>query len=320
MKISKEVKTGILAILGIILFVFGFNYLKGQNLLDSSRKFFVEYDHVGGLVPATPVTINGLTVGKVKSIGFTDDGSGKLLVELMVDNDFQFSKNSTAELYDTGIIGGKAIAIIPAMDNAEAAKNNTYLKSTVKAGLTDLVTQKLNPLQEKIESAMASADSLLINLNDVFDAKTKANLKSSVANLNSTIASFKTTSVSINKMISDNQGKLNNTLTNVDQISSNLSKVTDSIAQANLGKTIEDLQSTISNFDKMLTSIEDGNGSIGKLMKDEGLYNNLEGASKQLEELLQDMKLNPKRYVHFSLFGKKAKQYDAEGNEIKDKN
>ena len=275
------------------IFVFGFNYLKGQNLLDSSRNFFVEYDHVGGLVPATPVTINGLAVGKVKSIGFKSDGSGKLLVELMVDNDFQFSKNSTAELYDTGIIGGKAIAIIPAMDNAEAAQNNAYLKSSVKAGLTDLVTQKLNPLQEKIESAMASADSLLINLNDVFDSKTKANLKSSVANLNSTIASFKTTSVSINKMISDNQGKLNSTLTNVDQISSNLSKVTDSIAQANLGKTIEDLQSTISNFDKMLASIEDGNGSIGKLMKDEGLYNNLEGASKQIEELHQDMKLNP---------------------------
>lgn len=320
MNISKEVKTGILVVLGIILFVFGFNYLKGQNLLDSSRNFFVVYDNVEGLVPATPVTINGLGVGKVKSIGFNNDGSGKLLVELMVDSDFQFSKNSTAQLYDTGIIGGKAIAIIPAFDNADNAKNNDYLKPSVKAGLTDLVTQKLNPLQEKIELAMVSADSLLTNLNDVFDAKTKANLKSSVAQLNSTISSFKNTSVSINKIISDNQGKLNSTLTNVDHISSNLSKVTDSIAQANLGKTMADLQSTVANFDKMLSSIENGNGSIGKLMKDEKLYNNLEGASKQLEELLEDMKLNPKRYVHFSLFGKKAKRYDADGNEIKDKN
>lgn len=320
MKISREVKTGILVILGIILFVFGFNYLKGQNLLDATRNFYVVYDNVEGLVPATPVTINGLTVGKVKSISFKDDASGKLLVDLMVDSDFQFSKNSTAQLYDTGIIGGKAIAIIPAFDNAENAKNSDYLKGSVKAGLTDLVTQKLNPLQEKIELAMVSADSLLTNLNDIFDANTKANLKSSVAQLNATITSFKNTSLSINEIVIDNKDKLSNTLTNVDNISNNLSKVTDSIAQANLGKTIEDLQSTVANFDKMLSSIENGNGSIGKLMKDEKLYNNLEGASKQLEELLEDMKLNPKRYVHFSLFGKKAKRYDAEGNEIKETN
>ena len=318
MKISREVKTGVLVILGIILFVFGFNYLKGQNLLDATRNFYVVYDNVEGLVPATPVTINGLVVGKVKSINFIDDNSGKLLVDLMVDSDFEFSKNSTAQLYDTGIIGGKAIAIIPAFDNAENAKRSDYLKASVKAGLTELVTQKLNPLQEKIELAMISADSLLTNLNDIFDAQTKANLKSSFAQLNATITSFKSTSLSINEIVTDNKDKLSNTLTNVDNISNNLSKVTDSIAQANLGKTIEDLQSTVANFDKMLSSIESGNGSIGKLMKDEKLYNNLEGASKQLEELLEDMKLNPKRYVHFSLFGKKAKRYDAEGNEIKE--
>ena len=165
---------------------------------------------------------------------------------------------------------------------------------------------------------MISADSLLTNLNDIFDAQTKANLKSSFAQLNATITSFKSTSLSINEIVTDNKDKLSNTLTNVDNISNNLSKVTDSIAQAKLGKAIEDLRSAVANFDKMLSCIESGNGSIGKLMKDEKLYNNLEGASKQLEELLEDMKLNPKRYVHFSLFGKKAKRYDAEGNEIKD--
>ena len=151
MKISREVKTGVLVILGIILFVFGFNYLKGQNLLDATRNFYVVYDNVEGLVPATPVTINGLVVGKVKSINFIDDNSGKLLVDLMVDSDFKFSKNSTAQLYDTGIIGGKAIAIIPAFDNAENAKRSDYLKASVKAGLTELVTQKLNPLHTNLK-------------------------------------------------------------------------------------------------------------------------------------------------------------------------
>ena len=166
---------------------------------------------------------------------------------------------------------------------------------------------------------MVSADSVLTNINDVFDEKTKENLRGSIAQLNSTIASFKNTSNSLNTLISDNQEKLDNTLSNFDNISGNLSKITDSLAQANLSGTIKSLESTISNFDDVLTSIESGEGSIGKLLKDEGLYNNLEGASKQLEQLLQDMKLNPKRYVHFSLFGRKAKVYDAEGNEIKDK-
>ena len=120
--------------------------------------------------------------------------------------------------------------------------------------------------------------------------------------------------------MANNEEKLNNTLTNVDKISSNLSKTTEDLANADLKKTITSLEATISNFKSISEKIENGEGSIGKLLKDEGLYNNIEGASLQLEQLLEDMKLNPKRYVHFSLFGKKPKQYDADGNEIKNNN
>ena len=320
MKISKEVKTGILVLLGIILFIFGFNYLKGQNLLDSSRVFYTTYNNVEGLVSSTPVTINGLSVGKVVNIAFKGDGSGKLQIKLLVDSEFEFSKNSKAELYETGLIGGKAIAIVPAFDGAENAKENDILEGTVKAGLTDLVNQRLTPLQEKIEVMMVDADVLLNNLNDVFDDKTKANLRASVAGLNDVIQNFKTTSNSLNTLMANNEEKLNNTLTNVDKISSNLSKTTEDLANADLKKTITSLEATISNFKSISEKIENGEGSIGKLLKDDGLYNNIEGASLQLEQLLEDMKLNPKRYVHFSLFGKKPKQYDADGNEIKNNN
>ncbi|ULC58420.1 MlaD family protein [Flaviramulus sp. BrNp1-15] len=317
MNISKEVKIGTLVLAGIILFIFGFNYLKGQNLLDSSRTFYTEYNNVEGLAPSTPVTINGLSVGKVVSINFKGDGSGKLLVKLLVDSDFQFSKNSKAELYETGLIGGKAIAIIPAFDGAENAENDDYLDGGVKAGLTELVNQRLTPLQEKIEIMMVSADSLLTNINEVFDHRTKTNLKSSIAGLNTVIQNFKETSKSLDGLVTSNKDKLDNTLNNVDNISSNLSKVSDSLANANVGQTMRNLESTIQNFNSILAKVENGEGSLGKLLKDEGMYNNLEGATLQLEQLLEDMKLNPKRYVHFSLFGKKPKQYDAEGNEIK---
>ena len=318
MRISREVKTAILVIVSLILIVFLFNYLKGQNLLDSSRKVYVIYDNVEGLASSSPVTLNGHTIGRVQEIGFSDDGSAKIKVLLLIEDDFEFSKNSKAELYDTGLIGGKGIGIIPAFDNAGNVASGDVLEGSVKLGIMDMVGKTLTPLQEKIGIVLVSADSLLANINDVFDEPTKSNLKKGIAELSSTISSFKDTSISINKLIADNKEKLDNTLANVEDVSSNLSSITDSIASANLTKTINDLQATIGNFDKVLSSIENGEGSIGKLLKDEGLYNNLEGATKQMEELLQDMKLNPKRYVHFSLFGKKAKIYDADGNEIKE--
>ena len=150
MKISREVKTAILVVSGILLFIFLFNYLKGENLLDNNRTYFATYDNVEGLAPSTPVRINGFNVGTVKKIYFKDDGSGKLEVELLINNDFEFSKNSTAELYDLGLIGGKAIQIIPAFDNAENAKSGSTLKSANREGLTELVNKRLTPLQVKI--------------------------------------------------------------------------------------------------------------------------------------------------------------------------
>jgi len=295
LKISREVKTALLIIAGIALFIFGFNYLKGQNLFGSDRIYHAIYDNVEGLQPSAPVTINGLTVGKVQSINFKDD-TGKLVVTMMVTRDFKFSKSSEAQLYEAGLIGGKAIAIVPSFNDPSVAETGAYLKGTSKAGLSELVNQKLTPLQGKIEAVMVSADSVLTNINDVFDETTKENLRSSIAQLNSTVGSFKSMSTNLNTLIDGNKEKLNNTLTNVDKVSSDLSKVSGSLAEAELDKTIKDLQVTIANFNGVLSKIENGEGSIGKLLTEEKLYNNLENASKELEELLRDIKLHPARY------------------------
>ena len=313
MKISREVKTAILVLSGIILLYYGFNYLKGRDLFSSSQTFFTEYSNVEGLVPSTPVTINGLSVGKVTNIDFKGDGSGKLLIKLLVDSDFEFSINSTAELYETGLIGGKAIAIVPAFDGAENAKGNAVLIGTIKPGLTALVNQRLAPLQEKIEVMMVGADSLLNNLNDVFDAKTKANLRASAAGLNDVIQNFKKTSQSLNTLMANNEEKLNNTFANVDNISSNLSKTSDQLANANLEQTIKTLEATIQNFNSISDKINNGDGSIGKLLHDDGLYNNLEGASKEMEALIRDIKLHPARYRR--ILSKKEIPYKEETNE-----
>jgi phospholipid/cholesterol/gamma-HCH transport system substrate-binding protein len=310
LQISREVKTGILVILGIILFIFGFNYLKGQNLLGSSQTYYTLFDNVEGLVPSTPVTINGLSVGKVTEIKFKGDGSGKLLVTLLVDSEFEFSKNSKAELYETGLIGGKAIAIVPVFDDAEIAGNETYLKGGIKAGLTDLVNQRLTPLQEKIEKMMVSADVLLNNLNDVFDEEAKSNLKKSISELSSTMESFKSTSVSLNQTIKNNQSKIDSVLTNANALTRDLASITSKISNSNLEDTIKSLESTLKNFDSILTNLEKGGGSMGKLLKDDALYNNLKGASSELESLLRDVKLHPKRYTR--ILSKKEIPYQEE--------
>ena len=319
MKLSKEIKTAILVLSGILLFIFIFYYLKGENILDNSKKISVVYNNVEGLAPSAAVTINGHKIGKVQSIHFTNDLSGKLNVMMLIDSDFEFSKNSTAQLYESGLIGGKAIAIIPAFDGAPNVESGDTLNSDVKPGLTDLVNQRLTPLQEKMERMMVSADTLLVNLNTLFDTQTKSNIKSSIAELSTTITSFRSTSESLNDLLVDNSSSIGQTITNFNTISDDLTSLSTSLAAADFDTIMTDLKSTISSFNQLLSAIENGEGSVGKLMKEEAIYNNLEGAIKQLEELLQDMKLNPKRYVHFSLFGKKAKQYDSEGNELKNK-
>ena len=309
MKTSKEIKTAVLVLSGILLFIFIFNYLKGENLLSSSRKITAIYSNVEGLAISSAVTINGHKVGKVQDIRFTDDKSGMLEVSMLIDSDFNFSKNSIAELYESGLIGGKAISIVPAFDGSANTVSGDVLKSKIKPGLTELVNQRLTPLQEKIESVMVSADLLLNNVNSIFDEKTKSDIKGSISQLEQTISSFEKTSNSLQNLLETNKNAINNSIGNISDISDDLSIVTDKLSKSDFEQTINELKFSLNNFNSLLSGLDSGEGSLGKLFNDEGLYNNLESSLGQLESLLEDMKLNPKRYVHFSLFGKKNKQY-----------
>ncbi len=308
MKLSREIKTGIIVIGGILLFILGFSYLKSTPLFDNSKTLFAVYKHVGGLQTGTQVSINGFNVGKVNDIRFKD-ASGSLLVTFSVNNDFTFSKNSKAELYDTGIIGGKGIQIKPIFDGARDAQTGDTLTTVTRPGLTELVQQKLTPLQQKIEGAFTNADTLLMNVNDVLDAKTKNDLRESISGLNKLMKSLEGSAEVLNDLLKNNQGKLDSSLTNFNELSLNFAKLSDSLNNAGLGRTLASLESTVSNLDKILGQIEKGDGSLGKLMKDEQLYNNLNNASKELDLLLQDFRLNPKRYVNVSVFGQKQKDY-----------
>lgn len=315
MKITKEIKTAILVIISILLFIWGYSFLKGTDILTGYNTFYVEYNDVEGLASSAPITINGLVIGKVKSINFSDKNNWKPIVELQINKDFEISKSSIARLYEPGLIGGKQIQIIPNTTDRTLAKSGDVLIGDVKAGLTDLVTERLTPLQEKIERMMVSADSLLIGLNEVLDDKTKANLRNSVVKLNEVLTGFSETSSSINSMLAENKAKINSTATNLEKTTANFSKISDSLAKANIGETVKKLETTLANVDKIMNDVQSGKGTMGKMFKDETLYTNFAKSSKELELLLQDLRLNPIRYVNVSLFGKKNKPYVAPVND-----
>ena len=309
MKLTREIKTGIIVLAGIVAFVFGLSYLKSSSIFENSRTLYAVYDHVGGLQPGTQVTINGLNVGNVSSIRFKDN-TGKLLVTLSINSNFEFSKSSKAELYDTGIIGGKGIQINPVFDGERNAQSGDTLVTSTRPGITELVQQKLTPLQLKVEGAVSHADSLLMNVNTILDEPTKMELQRGIKGLSELIASFKGSADKLNKLLEENQGQLDNSLKNVDNITNNFSKLSDSLANAGLAETVANFQTTVTRLNNVLGKIEKGEGSLGKLANDEKLYNNLTDASRELDLLLQDFRLNPKRYVNVSVFGKKQKEYE----------
>lgn len=308
MKISKEIKTAILVISSILLFIWGYSFLKGKDILENYKTIFVYYDSVEGLNPSAMVTFNGLNIGKVQKISYEED-THKIMVELQLKGSVPISKTSKAVLYEPGFIGGKQIMIVPDYTNKEEVENDDFLVGSEKAGLTGELMEKLVPIQEKFESVLANTDSMMINVNAILDTKTQNGIKASIQNLNNVLENFTKTTKEINGILAENKSKINNSFDKLEQTTTNFAQISDTLAQAELGKTIKSLEKTLANANAIFEGINRGEGSMGLLVKDEKLYQNLEGATKELELLLRDMKLNPKRFVHFSLFGKKPKEY-----------
>ncbi len=311
---SKELKTGIIAVVVIALFVWGYNFVKGQDIFNPGKRYFyIEYDNISGLNEASSVTINGLKVGKVSEIKFNADPSkrGKLLVKIIVENNFTFSKNSIAKIYPASLMGGQNLAIIPKYDDQEAVSGD-FLKGVVEQDLIASIGDKLSP---KIEHTIEGVDSLVSGVNQILDHKSRRSLNRSVIALEATISDVRKTLGAVNSILDNSKTNVEVTLLNAKKITDNFSRVSDKLAKLDVETAIQKVQATLENVNLLLDGIKKGNGTLGKLVNDEKMYTNLTKASKELEELLREMKLNPKRFVHFSLFGKKPKPYSKENND-----
>lgn len=313
MKIRNEVKVGILVTAALAALLWGLNYLKGKDVFTSRNKYFAVYNSVDGLVASNPVLMNGFRIGIVNSIDFMPDNSGRLLVELLVDREVFVSKNSVARIYNSDLIGTKALRIDLGNDPQKLANNDT-LPAELEQGLAEKVGMELGPLREKTEDLIVSIDSMVNVLKKVFDPATRNNLQSGIGHMNNTLAAF-------DNMVNSDQGKLKIMIDNMASISTNLRNnneqisrilqnlhtITDTLAGEQFASAIRNANEVMKESNEVMAKINRGEGSLGLLVNDERLYNHLDSTAASLDKLLIDLQNNPKRYVHFSVFGKKQK-------------
>lgn len=316
MRITKEAKTAVLVISAIILLIFGYNFLNGKNLLNNDKVFYALYNNVEGLNSSSKITINGFVVGHIVDIGFADK-SGKLKVTFNVQDDFKFGKNSVAKIYSTGFIGGNNIAIIPEENPKAYAEGNETLASFIEADMISEFSDRLDPIQNKLNIVLDKTALMITSLNKVLNEDNTKNISESLKSLSVTLNNLKTTTNSVNGLIASKEASLSAIIDNFEKSSNNINKFSNEVAAIEVTKLASDLNKTVSEFSKIANKLNTNSGTAGKLINDPKVYDNLDRATRQLDLLLQDVKLHPKRYVHFSVFGKKGKEYNQPKDSLK---
>lgn len=315
MKFTKEIKAGLIAILAIVGFVMLFQFTKGKSIFSSDNIFYAKYDNVEGLEVSNPVFINGLKVGRVDDIKPITNAEGKIsfVVKASVDKGFSFSKKSTLEIYEQGLMSGTAMRINPVY-GADLAQSGDTLAANYKLSMMASLGSEVGPMKEQMQSVLKNADSLLTNSNKIMDAQNRAEIRALLISLNKTMASLEATSKQANALLSDNNPRVQQMLDNTSLATTSAKdamdkygKVAEQIDINQLNGAISKLSEASTNLNILMSGIQSGEGSLGKLAKDEQLYQNLSNTARSLDSLLVDVKANPKRYINISVFGKSAK-------------
>jgi phospholipid/cholesterol/gamma-HCH transport system substrate-binding protein len=328
-KISNEVKTAILGIIALVLTIFGFNYLKGSSVFSSNKTIYAKFADTDGLTPSSYVRYMGVNVGSVKTINIKS--ASEVEVEFSLDNNIKLPKDTRVQIESDGLLGGKLLRIVPGV-STELLKDKDILQSEIKVGIMDNLSGKAGPVVDKLDTvmgklgptvdqakgALATIDKTVNNFNSVVDATTKAKLQNSIAGLDKSVRDFNLLSAELAAQrqniqatmgslqafaanLNKNNAVINKTLSNVETTTQNLSK-------AEIAETVAGLKSTLAGLDKTISKLNSSDGSLGLLMNDKKLYNNLQSSMHSVDALLADLKAHPSRYISVSVFGKKSKE------------
>lgn len=311
----RPVIIGLSFIAAIVIFVWGYNFLKSKNLFKAETVYYASYEKVNGLIKANPVVINGLRVGQVKNVYFNPDMSGDIMVSMVLSTDFPIPKNSIARIFSSDLMGSKAIELVLGNSTAILQEGDT-LATSVEGGLMEEVNAQVQPIKAKAENLLASIDTLVIALESIFNETARENLKESFQNIELTFANLQRTTSNIDTLVVEESSRISSILVNLDSLTAALNEnkgniqniitnfeiISDSLAKSEIPGTFAEINKTLADMQLILESINEGQGTLGMLVTDDSLYVELNRSATALDSLLNDIRLNPKRYVRFSLF------------------
>jgi phospholipid/cholesterol/gamma-HCH transport system substrate-binding protein len=326
-KVSNETKVGALSAIAITLLILGANFLKGKSLFSKGKYVYVKFKTSDGLLPSNEVFINGLSVGSVYKLEPASANLDSVLVTIKLTQDINIPRNSIAEI-KSNPLGSSSIAIEKGTDSIHI-KSGEYIISTKKQGILDKLSTNADPLMANLRTASASLDTTLSSINATLNAQSRANITAMLQNFNTVSTNLVRTTQALNSLIASNSATLNSAMANVNTLTkelaankgkittsmSNVEKTTENLSKIELDATLNKLNATIATFNETLASINktmdkvnSGNNSLGALINDKKLYNNITSTTNSLNLLLTDFRLYPKRYLGGLVFGKKDKR------------
>lgn len=315
MKFRKEFKIGLIFIAATAILIWGIMYLKGLELFRYRQLIYAVYDRVNGLVPSNPVSIKGMKVGQVKTLYFSKKDPSKVIVEMLLNIEYPIPKNSVASIFSSDLMGSKEVEIIIG-NSKDLIRNGDTLFARTESTLGEEVNQQLAPLKRKAENLISSIDSIATTLTQVLNESTRDNLVMAIEHVQEALKNIAHASSNLDTLVSTQRNHLANIIINVESISSNLrqnndkirniltnlSELTDSLAQAKVPYTLNQVINTVHTLNQVLDKINKGEGSLGLLINDKDLYNELTKTASDLNALLEDIKTNPKKYLKVSVF------------------
>jgi len=312
LKISNETKVGALTSVAIAILFIGYSFLKGNNVFSSENTFYTEYNNVDGLTISKPVLVSGFQIGRVSKLTLLPNG--KIKTEFKINDDYEIPSNTVAQIVSADLLGSKAI-VFELGNSTTMARNGDPLLSDVQANLME----KVEPLQKKIENLVVKLDSVLSGVNSVLDANFQRDFKSSVQSISISLKNLEKITGDVDGLMGSERNRLSNIMANLESITNNfknndekinniltnLDNLSDDLSKTEIKATVDNANQAMKDFADITTKINNGEGSLGLLINNENLYNNLNNASQNLDQLVEDLKNNPAKYLKISIFGKK---------------